>query len=218
MDEFYSININKAIENVKEFYVRNNLGHVDENGVMNICISLDGAFSRRGYGSTYCVSVAIDIWTGRVVDFNFTIKCFKCEECNNYRTNGECEYGLFHGASESMELYNALVLFFRSEAKGLRYTTYVADGDSKTYNKLQELDPYHGIPIEKVECANHLSKHAYTALVTFGEKWTLQSGVNSAANRGKGRGKGKGRGGGEEEEQGWGSQLLLLCMDQWIGL
>ena len=199
MDTFYNKNIHKAIVDVQDFYVRNDLGVRDENGIVNICISLDGAYGRRGRESTYCISVAIDVWTGRVVDFHFCVKCFSCKTSNDYNTNGTCPYGLFHGASGSMERYNAVVLFCRSEAKGLRYTSYVADGDSKILPELHEKDPYPGILIEKVECANHLGKRCHKALVKFGEKWTLAKGAESAANRGRGRGRGNGRGRGRGE-------------------
>ena len=194
MDTFYNKNIHKAITDVQDFYVRNELGVRDENGIVNICITLDGAYGRRGRESTYCISVAIDVWTGRVVDFHFCVKCFSCDNNNDYNTNGTCPYGLFHGASGSMERYNAVVLFGRSEARGLRYTTYIADGDCKILPKLHELDPYPGIIIDKVECANHLGKRCHKALVKFGEKWTLAKGNLSTANRGRGRGNGRGRG------------------------
>ena len=205
--------MDKAREDVKKIYVRNDLGDRDENDIVNIGISLDGAFSRHGRESTYCVSVAIDVWTGRPIDFHCSVKCFSCKNCDDYEDNGNCPYGLFHGPSGSMELYNALVLFGRSETLGFRYTTYVADGDSKILPHLLAADPYPGYIIQKVECGNHLGKRGYKAIVKFGETYTQSKGEadekreGSRANRGRGRanrgrGRGKGRGGGRGRGRG----------------
>ena len=52
MGKFYGINQQKAVESVKNFYKRNKEGtgegKEDENGILDITITLDGAFARRG--------------------------------------------------------------------------------------------------------------------------------------------------------------------------
>ena len=52
MDIFYEANQSKAVESVKDFYKRNGEGTSDgiedENGILDICITLDGAYGRRG--------------------------------------------------------------------------------------------------------------------------------------------------------------------------
>ena len=48
MHLFYEANQMKAVESVKDFYRRTGEGRVDENGIMDICITMDGAFCRRG--------------------------------------------------------------------------------------------------------------------------------------------------------------------------
>jgi hypothetical protein len=44
------------------------------------------------------------------------------------------------------------------EAYGVKYTTLVADGDSSTYKKILDAQPYHK-PVEKIECRNHLLRN-----------------------------------------------------------
>ena len=52
MYNFYEVNQKKAVDSVKEYYRRNGEGTgdgiVDENDIMEICITLDGAYGRRG--------------------------------------------------------------------------------------------------------------------------------------------------------------------------
>ena len=52
MENFYEANQMKAIESVKQFYKRNREGPAngieDEDGILEICITLDGAYGRRG--------------------------------------------------------------------------------------------------------------------------------------------------------------------------
>lgn len=72
----------------------------------------------------------------------------------------------FEGSSAAMEVEAALSLFGRSVEKyGLRYTTILSDGDSKTYVKLLEKNIYgNNYKISKEECINHVSKRMSTAL------------------------------------------------------
>lgn len=58
-----------------------------------------------------------------------------------------------------METEGARILFWRSLKLGFRYTTMVADGDSKAYDTVQEDQPYGPeYLILKEECINHVSK------------------------------------------------------------
>ncbi|XP_005090918.1 uncharacterized protein LOC101850529 [Aplysia californica] len=68
------------------------------------------------------------------------------------------------GSSGSMEVAAAAVMWGRSEQYGLRYTTMISDGDSKTYNELTKNPPYDGIAVTKGECVNHVSKRIGTQL------------------------------------------------------
>ncbi|GFO44374.1 hypothetical protein PoB_007087900 [Plakobranchus ocellatus] len=48
-----------------------------------------------------------------------------------------------------MEVEASRVMWGRSMARNLRYTTLISDGDSKTHNELLRLDPYPGIEVVK---------------------------------------------------------------------
>jgi tRNA(Phe) wybutosine-synthesizing methylase Tyw3 len=54
-----------------------------------------------------------------------------------------------------MEVAVARHLFSLSLQCGLKYTTVLCDGDSKTIAILTELDPY-DVPITKEDCINHV--------------------------------------------------------------
>ena len=76
----------------------------------------------------------------------------------------ECQKN-FDGSSGMMEVEEAKVMWLRSTAEKLRYTTILCDGDCKTYNKLCKLQPYGpDCPMVKEECTNHVSRRLGTAL------------------------------------------------------
>ena len=57
-----------------------------------------------------------------------------------------------------MEIEAAEVIWKRSTDKGLKYTTMLSDGDSKTWHHLQEVAPYEDdVKSQKEECINHVS-------------------------------------------------------------
>lgn len=63
-----------------------------------------------------------------------------------------------------MEVTAAEILWKRSLNEcQMRYMTLLSDGDSKTFKHLQSLNVY-GIPLEKEECVNYVSKRLYSAL------------------------------------------------------
>lgn len=64
----------------------------------------------------------------------------------------------YNGSSGGMEAEAAKVLWGRSLQHGLRYTTLIGDGDSKTYNAITTMDPYPGKVVKKAECVNHVAK------------------------------------------------------------
>ena len=160
---FYKTNQPKAVEATRSFYIRNKIAQPDENGILDVEVSLDGCYSCKGQESTYCLSYIMDCWTHRALDHNVTVKCFICKDSELISTNGKCEFGRFHGPTGSMEKQNAIILFQRSVAQlKMRYMKYVADGDCKIFTSLNEMEVYGpGIKIEKQECANHLSKRGY---------------------------------------------------------
>ena len=64
------------------------------------------------------------------------------------------------GSSSGMECKGALSIWELSVEKyRLRYTSLIADGDSKTYNLIEEKDPYgREVEVKKFECVGHVQK------------------------------------------------------------
>ena len=64
------------------------------------------------------------------------------------------------GSSTSMETDIIVEAFTRSiEIHGIRYTSLVGDGDSSVTKKLQTVKPCGNVPIQKIECSNHLLRN-----------------------------------------------------------
>ena len=145
---------------VKDFYARNLYMTPDYaiGECLNIPVSVDGSYSHIGRNSSGGVTFIFEIITGRLIDFEYTEKCFDCKLSEKFSDNGNCPNNKFHGSSGNMEVYNAMILFKRSEQWGFRYTTIISDGDNKVYPKLRDANIYPNIKILKCECANHLQK------------------------------------------------------------
>ena len=132
----------------------------------------------RGHSSQIGVTCVIDLLTGSCVDFHVLSKYSQKYETTVKKTEavGLLAYQVWYqdhimsecqknsdGSSGMMEVEGAKVLWLRSTAEKLRYTTILSDGDCKTYNKLCK--PYGpDCPIVKEECLNHVSKRLGTAL------------------------------------------------------
>lgn len=65
-----------------------------------------------------------------------------------------------------MEIDGMIRIFQRSiKEKGVRYVSYIGDGDSSTFKSISENQPYGpDVPIEKIECVGHIQKRMGTRL------------------------------------------------------
>ena len=72
----------------------------------------------------------------------------------------------YSGTSQGMESSAALEIWARSVTKhSLTYTTYVGDGDSSSFKRLRESDPYKGLEnLRKEECIRHAQGRLKKAL------------------------------------------------------
>jgi hypothetical protein len=70
------------------------------------------------------------------------------------------------GYSGGMEVEEALTILQYSEAiKNVHFVQYLADGDCKAFQKVEEATPYgHGVHIEKLDCVGHVQKRNGTRL------------------------------------------------------
>ena len=143
---------------------------IRQNGdnVVDIGVSVDGTWQRRGFSSKNGAVAAISIDTGKVLD----VACFSryCQGCVNmemYKTSEPDRYELWRdthkcsinhaGSAPAMEKEGVKQIFSRSISdRKLRYTEYYGDGDSKGFASVK--DTYHPIPVIKRECIGHIQK------------------------------------------------------------
>ncbi|KAJ4430474.1 hypothetical protein ANN_22690 [Periplaneta americana] len=120
---------------------------ISDSDVINIGVSYDGTWMKRGHTSKYGLGLVIDILTGLVLDFEIMSKyCSTCEKTEkkmdvasdeykqwyqSHKDAGVCEKN-FDGSSNAMEMKAAEILWTRSiRLCNMRYTTLLSDGDAK---------------------------------------------------------------------------------------
>ena len=175
----YQQHVSKLCETITErgteimriagYEVRNSTGD-------HCAVSVDGTWHRRGFSSLSGVVTAISVSTGKVLDVEVLTK--ECTVCRMHKKNEDllqqqvweaehkpvCSTN-YHGSSPNMVVVGAQRIFMRSkDFHGLQYTKFLGDGDSKSFKKVCEIDPYRGIKIEKLECIGHYQKRLGTAL------------------------------------------------------
>lgn len=123
----------------------------------DICVAFDGTWQRRGHKSLNGVVSATSFDSGKVLDIEVLSKY--CLGCNKNTENHKCNRN-YEGFSGGMESTGVLNIFHRSEAtRGIRYSKYLGDGDSKAFMKVQEAKPYgDNLDIVKLECVGHIQK------------------------------------------------------------
>lgn len=159
--------------------------------VLDIAVSYDGTWHKRGFTSLYGIGVVIDILTGLVIDYQVLSKfCQMCAIASSqldaespdfqlwqqgHKDCGECSVN-YIGSSVAMEMKAAEILWTRSLARNqMRYTTVLSDGDAKTYTQLQNIAPYgKDVPISKEECVNHITKRMGTGLRNLVKEWKIK--------------------------------------------
>ena len=143
--------------------------------VTECALSLDGTWQRRGHGSHHGAVTAILMETGKCVDAEVLSNiCKGCSywekkdktslDYHSWKAKHVCKVN-HHGSAAAMEPCGVVRIFQRSEVvRGLRYTKYLGDGDSSSFKKVVESDPYNGKTIEKLECVGHVQKRCGTRL------------------------------------------------------
>ena len=144
----------KAVKEVRP------LNNAEEDEVVDIAVSLYGMVS------------AIDVQTGKVVDFEMKSKvCYKCRGKSNLDVTSQ-EYidwmesrgpkctANFDKLSKAMEAQGAVDIWGRSiEKHGLRYVDFVGDGDCSSHQDVVKSKPYGDeVAVRKVECVGHIQK------------------------------------------------------------
>ncbi|XP_076456280.1 uncharacterized protein LOC143290587 [Babylonia areolata] len=142
---------------------------------INIVVSYDGTWMKRGFTSLYGVGICIDVLTGLVIDFVVLSKyCHACKvmEAKNLPDAEMAEWRRQHAgeccknhdnSSKAMEVRAAEIIWRRSEEKfRFRYIEMLSDGDSSAFKAVQNV--YHPLEVTKLECINHAHKQMGTAL------------------------------------------------------
>ena len=150
-----------------------------EGEVIDVAVTCDGTWSKRGFTAIYGVVVVASWDNGKVLDTEVLTKyCAECGHHENMSKESEeykkwweghrdnCDVN-YHGSSPAMEAIGALRIWQRSvEKHNLRYTVVISDGDSKTIKHLNDNKPYAEIEITKHECVGHIQKRLGTQLRT----------------------------------------------------
>ena len=138
-------------------------------------VSVDGTWQRHGHGSHHGVVTSILVETAKCVDVEILSNtCEGCsyweqrdktsQEYNEWKVNHCCKIN-HKGSAAAMEPVGAVRIFQRSEmTRNLRYTKYLGDGDSSSFKKVVECQPYGDEKIEKLECVGHVQKRCGTRL------------------------------------------------------
>ena len=158
----------------------------EQNDTLDIEVSCDGSWHRRGHSSLYGLVAVISAETGKVLDY--TVKSRFCMSCvrhahldpqsEEYRiwkqshlVNGKCTFD-FDGSANAIEAAGAVELWSRSISQyNLRYTTLIGDGDSKAYSAVVDSKPYGDIEISKSDCVGHVQKRLGSALRKLKKTW-----------------------------------------------
>ena len=146
----------------------------DEQGILDIAVSFDGSWQRRGHSSHNGMASVIELLTGLPLDHevlsNFCRKCKVMEQSDQseewkLKHSRNCLKN-FEGSANAMEAECAVQMWKRSiDKNNMRYTTMLCDGDSKSYDAISEAQVYGpDVIIKKEDCVNHISKRMGTAL------------------------------------------------------
>ena len=186
--------LQEAVKEVRRTYVDRGLGMPDDEGVMDIVVSVDGSWQKRGHKSHNGVVAVVEHHTGLII-YSVALSNY-CRHCNSapkpddpgfvaWQRNHQlhCQKNM-DCASGAMEVEGALILFSRSVDKHkLRYTQMLGDGDAKTHARIEAGDPFEGRPVLKLECVNHVAKRLGTGLRDLKAKLGAQG--QSIGGRGK---------------------------------
>ena len=142
----------------------------------DIQVSCDGTWHRRGFSSKNGIVTVLSVngRNSKVIDTETLAN--HCDACAEHKhKKGVAEFEQWHkthtqrklceknhtGSAGSMEPAGTETIFCRSVTKyGLRYTSYLGDGDSKLYSHVKNAQPlvYDNTDITKLKCCRHVQK------------------------------------------------------------
>ena len=150
---------------------------VKATGSADIIISGDGTWKTRGHTSRVGICTIIGDKTGKIIDTEvLSSYCKSCdtwkgksgtEQDKNWVKHHEKECHVNHtGSAGKMEVVGMKRIFERSKSLyDARYTSYIGDGDAKTFLAVSQSFPYGpDFEIKKIECVGHIQKRMGTRL------------------------------------------------------
>ena len=181
MDSVVSITVERTERELKEagHRLREEISKENdsssENDILDIAVSFDGTWAKRGHTSLFGIVYVISVDTGEVLDYEVLSKF--CKTCRYYDSKKEDDFASYvkgmaahmeagncsinyEGSSNAMEMEGASIIWKRSlEKHNFRYSFMVSDGDSKAFNKVSENNNYgDNCKIEKIDCIGHIQK------------------------------------------------------------
>ncbi|GFW14803.1 uncharacterized protein TNCV_1562661 [Trichonephila clavipes] len=142
-----------------------------------LTVSGDGTWKTRGHSSLIVICTVIGAETGKVLDRE--VLSLFCKGCDSYKG---VKLGInyikwqkaheiscrkdYLGYAGKMEVDGMLRIFNRLEKlHNLKYSNYIGDSDTKTFNAFSENKPYgDDYLIQKIECVSHVQKRMGTRL------------------------------------------------------
>ena len=132
-------------------------------------VSVDGTWQKRGHSSLNGVISVISSKIGKCLDVAVMSKfCKSCQHWSEKKDHPAYKkWAASHvcmtnhtKSSGAMESLGALSIFQRSVEKyNLRYLEYIGDGDSSSFQEVENSKPYgNDISLRKLECIGHVQK------------------------------------------------------------
>ena len=174
---------------------------IQKDDVVEVAVSYDGTWHKRGNSSNHGVGVVIAMETGEVLDREVMSRiCRECDFRKDWDRDGDSykEWWDGHeeeclanhvGSSGMMEVEAAAKIWRRSVKKHkLKYTYMVSDGDSKSFERVKETyGKSEQNLVQKYDCVGHVGKRMYHALDGFRKdnRGKLSDGKNVGGGKGR---------------------------------
>ena len=176
----------------------------DKEEPRDIAVSTDDTWMRRGYSSLYGVQTVIAWDTHQVLDVEVLSKhCPTCSSWSSRKASGRVtdaqyeQWQVNHAANcmistdvsaPAMESTAVVSLWSRSEERnGLRYVSYIGDGDSKEFKNVVDSRPYGDTAVSKEECIGHVQKQIGKGMRDLKQKLGIKKLADGKAIGGRGR-------------------------------
>ena len=149
-------------------------GVTSNTALVDIAVSCDGSWQKRGYSSLNGFVSAISMESGKLVDISPMSRfCKSCSNNKKWKKVDPVKYDIlqknhrcmanYEGSAPAMEVTGVKKMFNRSiQNYATRYTEYIGDGDSKSFVSIQ--NAYEGVQVVKKECVGHVQKRMGTRL------------------------------------------------------